>query len=278
MGPPGQQPTQPSSVPPIRPGEIVCPVCGWGNEPTRRFCRHDGAVLSGAAVGQAPPLKAGQRNRTSGRGGKGALVALAVLLPVLLAAGLFGGYLLLKPDAKNGAAGGGRSAQPSATAGTTGSAVLVPAGAVSVSQFTSQSGAKVAKNTIDGDPDTYWSARFPSLIKNNPGPRDIDRRPHIRYAFDPPVTLVRLEIRNGASGPDFARRPRVGKILLRFSDGSTQEATLKDDGTAFQSVQIKAPKQVDWVQIEVVTSYPGTATDDDRYRFSFAEVRFFRKT
>ncbi|MEP6697868.1 MAG: hypothetical protein ABJA34_13470, partial [Pseudonocardiales bacterium] len=272
-GPP-HPPAQQSNIPPIRPGEIVCPVCGWGNEPTRRFCRHDGAVLSGPARGQAQPMKAGQRNRKSAGGGKAVLVVLAVLLPVLLAAGAFGGYLLLKSDGKPNARDSGtatRSPTSASTAGTT----QVPAGSIKVLAFTSQSGLKTAANTIDGNPDTFWSAAFPAAIPNNPS--RIDRRPHIRYGFTRPVTLTRLEIRDGASGPAFAQRPRVKKIVLRFEDGTLQEAILKDDGTAFQPVQIKKPKPVNWVQIEVVTNYPGAATDNDKYRFSFAEVRFFSK-
>ncbi|MDP9240787.1 MAG: hypothetical protein M3O55_09145 [Actinomycetota bacterium] len=277
MGPP--QPAQPqSNIPPIRPGEIVCPVCGWGNEPTRKFCRHDGAVLSGGPGGAAPPMKAGQRNkkRQGGGGGKAILVVLAVLLPLLLAGGAVGGYLLLKADKKTTGGGGTAAESPSPTPTSTAGATQVPASAVKVLAFTSQSPTRNATNTIDGNPDTFWSARFPSGIPGNPQP-DIDRRPHIKYGFAQPVTLTRLEIRNGASGADFAKRPRVNKIVLRFDDGTTQEANLKDDGQGFQTVQIKTPKKVSAIQIEIVTAYFGTATGNDKYRFSFAEVRFFSK-
>jgi len=233
-------------------------------------------VLSGGS-GAPVPMKAGQRNRRRGGGaGKGILVVLAVLLPLLVAGGLFGGYLLLKPGAKAGAGGTATkspSPAPTSTAGTS----LVPATAIKILEFTSQSGGRRATNTIDGNPDTFWSAAFPAGIPNHTG-LDIDRRPHIRYGFTTPVTLTRLEIRNGASGADFAQRPRANKIALRFEDGTTQEATLNDDGQAFQPVQLDKPKTVSWVQIEIVTNYPGTATDDNRYRFSFAEVRFFSKT
>jgi hypothetical protein len=271
-----------SDIPPIRPGEIICPVCGWGNEPSRRFCRHDGAVLSAAGAGgtgQPPPMKAGQRNRRT-TGSKKGWVALALLLPVLLAGMLVAGFLFLKPHGKHSpvnpvartpAAKTPATQTPAAVPGT----VLVPAGGVTISRFTSQSGDKVAANTIDGDPDTFWSAAYPSLIPGNPRP-DIDRRPAIRYAFAPPVTLARLEIRNGASGDAFAKRPRANRIFVRFSDGGVQVATLDDDGTTFQAVPIKAPKKVSWVELQISTSYPGSATDDDRYRFSLAEVRFYR--
>ncbi len=257
-----------SHIPPIRPGEIICPVCGWGNEPTRRFCRHDGAVLPGVAgAGQSPPVEAGRRNRRT-RGTNKTVVALAILLPLLLVGGLVAGFLLLKPLGKHPAGAAGTKS-PAAKS----SPVPVPPGAVKILSFTSQSGAKVAKHTIDGDPDTFWSAAFPSLIPGNPRP-DIDRHPKIRYGFNSPVTLTRVDIRNGASGAAFAVRPRAERIFLRFSDGAVQEATLADDGKAFQPVQIKAPREVSWVEIEISTSYPGSAAGDDKYRFSLAEVRF----
>lgn len=221
-------------------------------------------------------MKAGQRNKKKGGGGggKAILVVLAVLLPLLLAGGAVGGYLLLKSDKKT-TGGGTATKSPSPTVAPTAGTTQVPAAAIKILAFTSQSGDKHAANTIDGNPDTFWSAAFPSKVPGNP-PDGIDRRPFIRYGFDAPLLLTRLEIRNGASGADFAQRPRVRKILLKFDDGTTLETELKDDGEAFQTVSLKTPKKVSSVQINIVTHYPGTA-NEHRYRWSFAEVRFFRK-
>ncbi len=261
---PPPPPQQATNIPPIRPGEIVCPMCGWGNEPTRTFCRHDGAVLRGAAAGPQQPMKVGQRQRSSHGGWPWLLIVALVAAVVVFAGGGFLGYRYFThkgPDV--------HKAKP------TPSPVAVRAvRAVSIDGFTSQSGAKLAKNTIDGDRTTFWSAAYPSGIPGNPRP-DIDRRPKITYKFDPAVRLVRVDILNGAAGPDFALRPRAKRIFLRFSDGTLKEVTLLDDGTKFQPVQIKLPKPVSSMELRISTSYPGSATDDNRYRFSIAEVTFF---
>ena len=55
-----------------------------------------------------------------------------------------------------------------------------------------------------------------------------------------------------------------------------QEHTLRDERGEFQTVRLKTPKKVEWVEVQISTNYPGTATDSDKFRFSLAEVRFFR--
>ncbi len=140
-----------SDIPPIRPGEIVCPVCGWGNEPTRKFCRHDGAVLvaGGLPRGQAQPLKAGQRQRRTGGRGRGPLVAVALLVPVLVAAAVFGViYFWPAADDSNKAKG---KPSPSPSASASGKTVPVPATGVKIQRFSSQSGGKVASNLSMGN-------------------------------------------------------------------------------------------------------------------------------
>lgn len=271
-------PTTPADdIPPVRPGEIVCPVCGWGNEPSRRFCRHDGAVLVAAGErGQPGPLRAGQRRRRTGGGRRWPLAIAAVLLPVLVAAAVLGVIFLRPGDDDSGKAGQGNpSAEPSASAGS----VLVPAGAVKVQKFSSQSGGRVANLLLDGKPETFWSTAYPSGIPNNPGPRDIDRRPRLEFAFDPAVTLTRIEIINGASGAEFAQRSRAKRIILQHPDGTEQLFELADKAGEFQPIEIKSPKKINSLVVRISTSYQeGTSVGSgDRFRFSLAEVRFFAK-
>lgn len=270
-----------SDIPPIRPGEIVCPVCGWGNEPTRRFCRHDGAVLSPAGGGRGQPdaLQAGQRRRRTGGGGRGPLIVVALLVPVLVAAAVLG-VVFLRPggnDKGKGKAGG--KASPSATASPAAESVVVPAGAVRVAKVSSQSGGRVAKNLLDGKPETFWSTAFPSGIPGNAGPRDIDRRPQLQFAFDPAVTVTKIEIINGASGAEFGKRSRAKRCFLQFPDGSEQSFELDDQRTEFQTIEIKSPKKISSLVLNIVTSYQDGAseTTGDKFRFSLAEVRFFAR-
>lgn len=267
-------PSPADDIPPIRPGEIVCPVCGWGNEPSRRFCRHDGAVLTspGGPRGQADALKAGQRRRRSGGGRRWQLAAVAVLVPVLVAAAVLSAIYLLPGGSGDGDDKAGPTPTPEAEV------IQIAADDVRVEKFSSQSGGRQASNLLDGNRNTFWSAAFPSRIPNNPLP-DIDRRPRLDFRFDAPITLVRLEILNGASGAEFAQRSRCRRIIMVFPDGSREIFELEDQGTDFQTIDIKAGKEFDSVAFFVSTSYPGGKTADfgDRFRFSMAEVRFFQQ-
>jgi len=265
-----------SDIPPIRPGEIVCPVCGWGNEPTRRFCRHDGAVLvpPGGGRGQPPAMRAGQRNRRTGRTSKVLPLALiAFLVPAIVAAAVVG-VIYLRPEGNGG--GGNGDGTPSPSADPTAADVLVPTGAVKVRKFSSQSGGRVANNLIDGKPETFWSTAFPAGIPKNPKP-DIDRRPRLEFAFDPAITLTRIEIINGASGAEFGQRSRAKRIIIQFPDGTDQTFELADTAGEFQPIKIKSPKKISSIVIRISTSYMDGANGNNRFRFSMAEVRFFAK-
>jgi F5/8 type C domain len=134
--------------------------------------------------------------------------------------------------------------------------VRVPAASVAAS---TQSGSRVADNVIDGKLGTFWSRLVPSN----------DDQPFLRFSFDRPVELGRVEIASGASGTEFSKRPRPQEIELQFSDGTTLRTTLADRA-GFQTVSFK-PRTVDRVRLVMRSTYPSSGPQ----RTSISEVRFF---
>jgi len=252
-----------SNVPPIRPGDIICPVCGWGNEPTRNFCRHDGAVLPRAG-GTPPPggvMKAGERPAGGGGGGRGLLVALAVLAVVAVVV-VVGGYFYLTHSKNDPGAGGTATPTPSVVV------TPVPASVVSiakVSSFATYNRVPQPPETLlDGKASTFWSASFR------------DRNPTVRFGFSTSQTVVRIDIINGAAGKGFIDRPSAKDVTLSFPDGRQQTVQLKDELGTVQSVVIDAPHAGKWVQLSVNSIYPRPHGSNGMYlRTSVADVAFF---
>jgi hypothetical protein len=254
-----------SGIPPIRPGDIVCPVCGWGNEPSRNFCRHDGAVLP--RMGGSPPpggvMKAGERpaGGSGGGGGRGILVALVVLAVVAVFA-VVGGYFYLTNRHGEPTAGGGASATPTVAV------TPVPSSVVSiekVSSFATYNGIpRPPKTLLDGKASTFWSASFR------------DKNPSVRFGFSKSQTVVRIDIINGAAGKGFVDRPSAKDITLTFPDGREQTVHLEDQLGTVQSVPIDAPHAGKWVQLSVNSIYGRPHGSNDMYlRTSMADVAFF---
>jgi hypothetical protein len=122
-----------------------------------------------------------------------------------------------------------------------------------------ESGSRVAGNVIDGKLGTFWSRLVPSG----------DDQPFLRFSFNQPVKLGRVQVASGASGAEFPKRPRPQEIELQFSDGTTLRTTLADKA-AFQTVNFR-PRQVDRVRMVVLSTYPSSGPQ----RTSVTEVRFF---
>jgi F5/8 type C domain len=190
---------------------------------------------------RAPSARDRERQRALRR--FGVLVAIIVLV---------GGGLWL-------ASVRGRSSNTGGTSATAPPPALVQVKPASVAAST-QSGSRVADNVIDGRLGTFWSRLAPSD----------DDQPFLRFSFDQPVELGRLTIAAGASGAQFAKRPRPQEIELRFSDRTTLRTTLADK-QGFQTVNFK-PREVDRVRLVVLSTYPSSGPQ----RTSISEVRFFR--
>jgi hypothetical protein len=177
-----------------------------------------------------------------------ALLRFGTLVAVIV---LIGGGLWI-------ASGRGGPSSGTAPGATAPPAALVRVEPASVAAST-QSGSRVADNVVDGKLGTFWSRLVPSE----------DDQPFLRFSFDQPVELGRLEIAGGASGAEFAKRPRPQEIELQFSDGTTLRTTLADR-TGFQTVSFK-PREVDRVRLVVRSTYPSSGPQ----RTSISEVRFF---
>lgn len=255
-----------SDIPPIRPGDVICPVCGWGNEPTRNFCRHDGAVLPRPG-GTPPPggvLKAGERPAGAGGGRSGILVALAVLAVVAVVV-LVGGYLYLthRNDGPGNVAG--PNASPSPTL------VLIPVPAaditVSASSYYSVPGApaRPPKAVLDGNPSTFWSAGYQDSVRR------------LRFEFGKTQTIQRIDILNGAAGKGFLDRPSPRKITLKFADGTQQTTTLADQHDTLQPIVLDVPHRGKWIELTVNTYFDRTPRPNSQMyrRPSISEVSFF---
>ncbi len=267
-GTPVPQPTpaptaQASGIPPIRPGDIICPVCGWGNEPTRNFCRHDGSVLPrpGGTVPPGGVLKAGERPATGGGGGRAILVALVVLAVVAVVV-VVGGYFYVTHRKDNPTAGGGATPTPTVVV------TPVPAGVVSidkVSSFATYNGVpRPPKTLLDGQASTFWSASYR------------DKNPSVRFGFSKSQTVERIDIINGAAGKGFIDRPSAKDITLKFPDGREQTVQLKDELGTVQSVVIDSPHAGKWVELSVNSVYDRPHGSNNMYlRTSIADVAFF---
>jgi hypothetical protein len=83
--------------PRVAPGELACPACGVGNDPTRRFCRHCGTSLHAVTPARLPWWRrllgrlrrrghaVGYRPRGRGPGGRRLWPVLVFLLAAVLA-------------------------------------------------------------------------------------------------------------------------------------------------------------------------------------------------
>jgi hypothetical protein len=265
---PAVTPSQPAG---IRPGDVVCPNCGSGNEPQRRFCRRCGVSLVQAAP---PPVAArvpwwrrlfaprpervataGERPARGRSGGVGRALRKigAVLLGVAVVA-VVGPWRGAVGDRVSSTVRSVRRAVSSS---------YVPARptAVVASSALDGHGAEAA---IDGVSTSAWS-------EDTPGDGDGQQ---LTFTFGAPVDIDRVGITPGASTvpADFLAQPRPREVRLTFPDGSFADLTLKDE-PGFQTQSVKA-RRVDTVVLEVRSVYPSATDGHDG---SVAEVEFFAK-
>jgi hypothetical protein len=218
--------------------ELLKPPSRW-----QRMLRRLPAEVSGEGqLRRAPSARDRERQRALRR--FGVLVAIIVLI---------GGGLWIA------SLRGRSSSETGATSATAPPPALVRVKPASVAAST-VSGSRVPDNVIDGKLGTFWSRLAPSN----------DDRPFLRFSFDQPVELGRVTIAAGASGAEFAKRPRPQEIELRFSDGTTLRTTLADR-QGFQTVNFR-PRRVDGVRLVVLSTYPSSGAQ----RTSISEVRFYR--
>jgi hypothetical protein len=190
------------------------------------------------------------------------LGALAVVAAVI-----FGGRAMIDYFRQQEAASPGSS-----TTSATPARRLAPVEAVSVLKPSSESAyggpVRRARYLVDGDIETFWSTK------------DDDAAPRVRLEFSRPVTVVRVEIVNGAPGKAFSERRRPKNIELQFSGGRPQQVGLTKAGPAIpQFVEIRAPVVGQWVDLTVLDFYPGKADGTNNHlRTAISEIRFFTES
>jgi hypothetical protein len=210
----------------------------------RRLPATSTAAPTAGATGEAAERKAPRRSDERQRALRRLVVLVAVI--VVIGSGLW--FATMRDKSPGGGAAGTTAPAPTL--------VRVRPSAVAAS---SQSGSRVASNVIDGKPGTFWSRLVPSQ----------DDQPFLRFSFNQPVQLGRVQIAAGAAGAEFSKRPRPQEVEIQFSDGTTLRTTLADK-TGFQTVNFR-PREVDRVRLVVLSTYPSSGPQ----RTSVTEVRFF---
>jgi hypothetical protein len=198
------------------PDELICGLCGVGNDPALRFCRRCGNSLTAAPIEPAAVpwwreiVTRGEKSASAGTpssirrqeaqsaAGRGSIVLrlLGLTLAVALGAGV-AGFLLVPGvrDAVTGVADQARIAvapdYPPVRAAGDASGPSVP-----------EHGAGLA---FDGFYNTYWSAP-PGAVN-----------PAITAHFSPPADIAKILLTPGASD-DFQSQPRPRTIRIDFAD------------------------------------------------------------
>jgi hypothetical protein len=243
----------------VKAGDRICPVCGVGNDPARRFCRRCGASLEQAVVavpvrvpwyrrlfrrGSAERYRAGERPRSMDERGRprrsllGILLPVAVVVAIVAAVGAYVGVPDVQRQVNDTVAGLKRQLMPE------------------LSDVTPTAGAST-RDVLDGNLLTWWE-----------GEGD---QPGLNLRFSPAVDLGVRGIHGGANGDDFPsfRRP----IQLRLTPEGGDPVTLDlADTRDFQSFRIDL-RDVARLRVQVLDSRgPANAPVAIR-ELEFQEVR-----
>jgi ribosomal protein L40E len=232
-----------------RPGDILCPACGAGNPPDRRFCRRCGRSLIGGETVRIAwwrrlllrlrrrPLAAGTRPVRRGR--SRTLLPTAVVLVLVLVA--IGSLPTVRPAVRRGydAARGAvldRFSQPTQ---------FVPKSATASSSTKGASPNLV----IDGANNTYWAPQVASPAKGEWCQIDLDR----------PVYVAKLLITPGVDTKEDTfrtqSRPARVEVVSRRDDGSVSRRTVElDDRPKAQEINIRASR-VTRITVTILDAY-----------------------
>jgi hypothetical protein len=135
-----------------------------------------------------------------------------------------------------------------------GYAPVRPVRATASSQIASH-GAPLLTDLINTD---YWAADTSR-----------DRQPLITISFAKPTDLDWMIVTSGA-GPDFGRIARPKDVRLTYSDGTSEELSLRDDPRA-AGYEVHG-YSVTWVKMQILSVYPST---QDTW-VAIAELEFWR--
>ena len=265
---PPRQSRVPRTTPPGEPEEsgVFCSRCGVPNDTRRHFCRRCGAPLAVLGPVRTPwyrRLLPRRRDPAAGERPRGPSISFGSFLrrfvvTVLLVA-VVGGLL-----AYAGLPGFRNDVNRRIDMATTGlRSRLLSRGYTAVRP----EGVR-ASSELPGHPAGYAA----DLIKNDYWAADTGRDPHptLEFTFDGKTDLDALLITSGASGTDFAALARPKTVQLTYSDGRSQQLTLKDDPTPTTYTVYARGTTV--VSMQITSVYPVSGSR----AVAIAEVEFYR--
>lgn len=247
------------------PGETICPDCGAGNVPTRRFCRRCGTDLIDAPVvpglpwyrrlfRRTPrPVRDAGARPTRRRSLRGLDRRIGILVLLLVIVG--GGWLARE-----------RVLEVVDLARDRFSHEIVHATTFSAS---SEARGHPAEAANDGAPNIYWSPRSTGANEGE----------SVTLGLPAPVRLAYVNIFNGPSsekGKPFLAAPRLSAVRLSMmrSDGQVEERTVElRDAPGGQDFHIGV-NDVASVKVTVLGAY-GAKSDK---RVALGEVELFKRT
>jgi hypothetical protein len=96
-----------------------------------------------------------------------------------------------------------------------------------------------------------------------------DPRPEVTVTFRQPTDVDYLLVTSGR-GPDFDRLTRPKKVRLSYSDGTSEELSLRDDPRA-TGYPVHG-YSVSWIRLQVLSVYPAGGSGE----VAIAELEFWR--
>lgn len=269
----------------IRPGDLICGVCGTGNDPERNFCRRCGNPLAEAEKAPEPslwervrqlfrrrdpePVAAGERPMRPGGGmsdaaarGRSAkrkvLGTWITVMKALAVAGVVVGVVgvsisPLRQDVTGWFGDRFQSIKRLVVP------EFEPVNAVGASA-TSETEGHPAGHAVDLLKNTWWA-------EADPGPGDGTQ---LFVELGDPVDIAKVGFLNGAADEEtFLAQPRPREVHLVFSNGATRDVTLADS-QEFQVFDVEGAAGVTSVEIQILSVYPG----QDGEEMSLTEVEF----
>jgi hypothetical protein len=249
LAPPPRPVTQPRPTltqdPQIKPGDLICAVCGAGNSAERKFCRRCGNSLAAATVAVAVPapwyrrifargstgaMAAGERPSSMGSKGRSAgwfLKRLIVLALVVVIVAPIVGYF------------------------------AVPSFHDQVNSMLGQGGANVtlaqhpSTNALDKDVNTFWLADQASGHTT------------VTVNFAQTTDLAGLIFHIGAPGTDFGTYGRPREVQLIFPGNPTPVSILLKDDPAAQQRCLPQRVSVRTFDVRIAGSFPAQGSNSN---------------
>ncbi len=231
--------------PEIKPGDLICGVCGAGNSPDRRFCRRCGNSLAAATVaasvhvpwyrrifGRGPKEVMAAGDRPSNLGSKGRSAGwlfkrLLVVAVVIVIAAPVVGYFTVQSfhDQINSMIGQG---------GTSATLLQHP-----------------STNALDKNINTFWLADQASGHTT------------VTVNFGATTDLAGLIYHSGAPGNDYATFGRPREIQVVFQGDPTPVSILLNDDPAPQQRCLPQHASVRTFDIRIVSSFPPSGANQN---------------